>query len=121
MQKGIKGKTFAWFAWFAVKSVSSVLSAFRNYCRRLRTVTLRALVPPAAGGALIWIYLEAIPDFFFQILAPDQSLGFPAGANFLNDIFARDVRADFSHGLNHSPDGGFIKRSVHFFPLVVAV
>jgi hypothetical protein len=64
--------------------------------------------------------LDTIPDFPFQILAPDLSLGFPARANFFNDIFARYLRVCFAHCLNHSPDGGFIKRSVHFCPFTSA-
>jgi hypothetical protein len=69
---------------------------------------------------LSWIDLDTVPDFSVQILAPCLALGFPAGANSFYDIFARYLRVGFPHGFNHSPDGGFIKRSVHFCPFTSA-
>jgi hypothetical protein len=71
-----------------------------------------------AGLCLAWVYLDTIPDFSFKIFRPGQSLGFATGANGFNDVLTRYVRVRFPDRFNHSPDGIFIKRSVHFFPFI---
>jgi hypothetical protein len=68
------------------------------------------------SGGLIGIYLDAVPDFSFQILVPLEPLRFPAGANPFNDLLDGDIRLGLFQFLNDRPNFFLIKRNAHCFP-----